>query len=538
MFSHSFRFALNRTDQSPRMSAPALLDASIDLDDPDLAGAEILFTIDGLVEDSRAVSPGGISWEDDEARPDDVDRRFHYSTRLSIAALERQASYVAKTTGAPTGAIVLLEQGAYRSTTRQGRLFVAAIHEEDRNAAGTGAGDLDRPGVFVWWTGEAGSRGAVVSGTITAHLSRVAGGSASTLLQLPDTPSAYGNAGQVLATNSTRTGTIWANAGTGQGSSTFTGLIDTPSAYTGEGGKYLAVNSGATAVEFVDAPSGGAATGGGKGRKIAETTLPTGVQSAGTFLSQTWTIESDFTSDYSSSSGRLFVPRCIDHPGWVVEVLVGTETAACSWIPSNALNTQTYTARDSGGDTYQIIANRYYDGGNYQQIYRMGCTVFGGTAGNRAINLRFQRQQTSSHADAFDVFGGGQDALLANTKIVMYEWIPGKGEKGDKGDPGSGATTSLPWGSITGKPTFAPANAEQNVNADWNATSGDAQILNKPTIPSLASNTETITGTDTAKAVTPAGLEAKLPYRVLRITQTAYDALGTKDADTLYLISG
>ena len=29
----------------------------------------------------------------------------------------------------------------------------------------------------------------------------------------------------------------------------------------------------------------------------------------------------------------------------------------------------------------------------------------------------------------------------------------------------------------------APAGAEVNVNADWNASSGDSQILNKPTIP-------------------------------------------------------
>jgi hypothetical protein len=28
----------------------------------------------------------------------------------------------------------------------------------------------------------------------------------------------------------------------------------------------------------------------------------------------------------------------------------------------------------------------------------------------------------------------------------------------------------------------APSNAEQNVNADWNASSGDAQILNKPAL--------------------------------------------------------
>lgn len=31
--------------------------------------------------------------------------------------------------------------------------------------------------------------------------------------------------------------------------------------------------------------------------------------------------------------------------------------------------------------------------------------------------------------------------------------------------------------------THAPSNAEANVNADWNAVSGDAQILNKPSIP-------------------------------------------------------
>jgi hypothetical protein len=44
------------------------------------------------------------------------------------------------------------------------------------------------------------------------------------------------------------------------------------------------------------------------------------------------------------------------------------------------------------------------------------------------------------------------------------------------------------------------AGAEVNVNADWNATSGDAQILNKPTIPSIAglvpeTRTLTINGT-------------------------------------------
>jgi len=62
----------------------------------------------------------------------------------------------------------------------------------------------------------------------------------------------------------------------------------------------------------------------------------------------------------------------------------------------------------------------------------------------------------------------------------------GSGLDADKLD-GQEGTYYLDYGNFTGTPTipttFAPTNAEQNVNADWNATSGDAQILNKPTIP-------------------------------------------------------
>ena len=45
------------------------------------------------------------------------------------------------------------------------------------------------------------------------------------------------------------------------GASTFTELSDTPSALTGQGGKFLQVNSAATALEFGDAPSGGGGGG-------------------------------------------------------------------------------------------------------------------------------------------------------------------------------------------------------------------------------------------------------------------------------------
>ena len=49
------------------------------------------------------------------------------------------------------------------------------------------------------------------------------------------------------------------------------------------------------------------------------------------------------------------------------------------------------------------------------------------------------------------------------------------------------AATTSAWGAMTdedkSKLDNIQAGAEANVNADWNATSGDAQILNKPTIP-------------------------------------------------------
>lgn len=43
----------------------------------------------------------------------------------------------------------------------------------------------------------------------------------------------------------------------GGGASAFTDLTDAPASYSGQGGKFVAVNSGATALEFVAAPSGG-----------------------------------------------------------------------------------------------------------------------------------------------------------------------------------------------------------------------------------------------------------------------------------------
>ena len=61
-------------------------------------------------------------------------------------------------------------------------------------------------------------------------------------------------AGQILSWNGTDF--VWVNDQTGGSSTTtFVGLTDTPASYLGQGGKYVAVNSGATAIEFINPPT-------------------------------------------------------------------------------------------------------------------------------------------------------------------------------------------------------------------------------------------------------------------------------------------
>lgn len=57
-------------------------------------------------------------------------------------------------------------------------------------------------------------------------------------------------------------------------------------------------------------------------------------------------------------------------------------------------------------------------------------------------------------------------------------------DKANSADLATVATTGS-YEDLTDKPTIPAAQ----VNADWNASSGVAQILNKPTIPAITDNT-------------------------------------------------
>lgn len=87
-------------------------------------------------------------------------------------------------------------------------------------------------------------------------------------------------------------------------------------------------------------------------------------------------------------------------------------------------------------------------------------------------------------------------------RLALYSDIPTVPTKTSDLTNDSGFLTSVAWGDVTGKPTFAtvatsgsyndlsnkPTIPAAQVNSDWNATSGKAQILNKPTLATVATS--------------------------------------------------
>jgi hypothetical protein len=86
----------------------------------------------------------------------------------------------------------------------------------------------------------------------------------------------------------------------------------------------------------------------------------------------------------------------------------------------------------------------------------------------------------------------GEQPLLTDDslKVPTTSWVNDKVE--DKVDKvaGKGLSTNDFTDTLKTKLDGIAAGAEVNVNADWNATSGDAQILNKPTIPAAQVNSD------------------------------------------------
>lgn len=89
---------------------------------------------------------------------------------------------------------------------------------------------------------------------------------------------------------------------------------------------------------------------------------------------------------------------------------------------------------------------------------------------------------TDGHIPQWD---GADSKTLKNGLAVPAGGLAGLTALGDKVDKVSGKSLSTEDYSSAEKTKLSgiASGAEVNVNADWNAVSGDAQILNKPMIP-------------------------------------------------------
>ena len=133
----------------------------------------------------------------------------------------------------------------------------------------------------------------------------------------------------------------------------------------------------------------------------------------------------------------------------------------------------------------------YVAQGYIQQLNADKFVKLGGTSGQYLM------------ADGSTSIGSGSGANLTTSQTSTNFTI--------NSDTGTDASVPLGNGTLAGaslndytsaektKLSGIAAGAEVNVNADWNATSGDAQILNKPTISgiqsAIASGTDTYTAT-------------------------------------------
>lgn len=153
----------------------------------------------------------------------------------------------------------------------------------------------------------------------------------------------------------------------------------------------------------------------------------------------------------------------------------------------------------------------------------------------------------------------------SSTKAVQNKVIKGYVDDGlsDKVDKvtGKGLSTNDYTTAEKSKLAGIAAGAEVNVNADWNASSGDAAILNKPTLSTVATSGSynDLTGKPTIKDVwvtTPSTVDGTFTIHVgedeytinlnhdhtqylkyqLCADEAAYNAIANKDSGTLYLI--
>ena len=144
----------------------------------------------------------------------------------------------------------------------------------------------------------------------------------------------------------------------------------------------------------------------------------------------------------------------------------------------------------------------------------------------------------------------GADGLTTQIRVNGYTYTQSNGlitlpDYPTLSGSGSGLTTTQEQQITTAynhsQSTHAPVNAEQNVQSNWTETntSSDAYIKNKPTLSTVATSGSynDLSNKPTIPSV-PSNLVtgSSVSYIIWVGTQSQYDAISTKDNNTLYFI--
>ena len=126
-----------------------------------------------------------------------------------------------------------------------------------------------------------------------------------------------------------------------------------------------------------------------------------------------------------------------------------------------------------------------------------GATHFGGSATTNKLDI--YSEDTSPNLFIFySVYDMSNPRSLTG---VQTNFVGDSGSGGAQGlvpPPGAGDAAAGKYLDADGTWTTPPDVGEANVNADWNASSGDAQILNKPTIPAAYTDSDAVSAVATA----------------------------------------
>jgi hypothetical protein len=267
------------------------------------------------------------------------------------------------------------------------------------------------------------------------------------------------------------------------GATAFTQLSDVPHTYLGAANDFLAVNGLETGLEFVaGGPGGGATWGSITGTLSAQTDLQTALNGKQATLVSGTNIKT-VNGNSLLGSGDVTISSAVAWGGITGTLSAQTDlqTALDGKVDENiaitgGTNTKiTYDAKGLVTAGAAATTADINDSTNRRYVTDAQLVVIGNTSGTNTGNqtsivgitgtkAQFNTAVTDGdivYTDAIGVSVQGYTTVLANT------------------------TASFTTAQET-KLAGIAAGAEVNVNADWNAVSGDAQILNKPSLATVA----------------------------------------------------